>query len=71
MYDKIVKQLLEDFNVYPRAKAPMSQGPNINFTGPNPSGFLGGGLPGINPSANQLVLKPKLKKKKIKKKRAR
>ena len=71
MYNNIVKKLLEDFNVYPRAKVPMAHGPNVSFTGPTPSGFLGGGLPGINPSANQLVLKPKLKKKKIKKRRAR
>jgi len=62
MFNKIVKKLLEDFNVYPRSGPPLGQGPNIDFKGPTPAGFLGGGLPGINPSAS-IPLKIKKKKK--------
>lgn len=65
-FNKTVKKILEDFNIYPRAQAPIANGPNIDFTGPAPTGFLGGGLPGINPGRNKIV---KVKKrKKIKKK---
>jgi hypothetical protein len=69
MFDKTVKKILEGFNVFPRARVPLTPGPNVNSTGPLPAGFLGGGLPGINPSSSLLLLKkPKKKKTKIKKK---
>lgn len=71
MFDNLVKQLLEGFNVFPRAKAPMSSGPNAIGPGPLPAGFLGGGLPGINPGQSaQLIIKTpkKNKKKKVTKK---
>jgi len=64
MFNKKVKDLLE---TYLRTNTPMQQGPNIDFRGPQPAGFLGGGLPGINPSASLKLLKSK-KKKKLKKK---
>lgn len=64
MFDKLYKQLLE---VYIKTNQPLTRGPDIDFKGPIPGGFLGGGLPGINPSA-QLPIKIKKKKKKIKKK---
>jgi len=69
MFSDTVKKILEGFNVYPRAKAPMSSGPNVNSTGPLPAGFLGGGLPGINPSSSLVLLKGKKKKKKSTKKK--
>ena len=62
MFNNLIKKLLEDFNIYPRSSANISQGPNIDFKGVTPAGFLGGGLPGINPSSNALVVKPKTKK---------
>lgn len=69
MFDKLVNKLLEGFNVYPRSKPPMHTGPNAVGPGPLPSGFLGGGLPGINPSqSDQIIVLPKKKKKKITKK---
>ena len=61
MFEATVNKILEDFNVYPRAQAPVINGPNIDFRGSTPAGFLGGGLPGINPSASKLY---KIKKKK-------
>jgi len=64
MFNSLFKKILEDFNIYPRARAAMVSGPNVNSTGPTPSGFLGGGLPGINPASSALVVKPRLKKKK-------
>ena len=64
------KQFVEDFNIFPKARAingrPMpSSGPNINFSGPLPVGFKGAGSPGIAPGAEQPVLiqLPKKKKK--------
>lgn len=67
MFDNLVKKILEGFNVYPRASYPTTPGPNVNSTGVTPSGFLGGGLPGINPSSKPIILKPKKKSKKVKK----
>jgi hypothetical protein len=64
MFDKIVNKILEG---YLPTKVPITQGPNIDFTGSTPAGFLGGGLPGINPSAS-IPLKIKKKKKRLKKK---
>lgn len=64
MFNKLIKKLLEGYNVYPRAQFSLTPGPSVNSTGVTPSGFLGGGQPGINPPASQLVLKPNLKKKK-------
>lgn len=62
MFNTVINELLETY----QARVPLSQGPNINFKGPAPAGFLGGGLPGINPSSSVPV---KVKKKKIKKKK--
>jgi hypothetical protein len=73
MFDELVQKILEGFNVLPRARAAMKSGPNVVGPGPVPAGFLGGGLPQINPSASPVILvaqKPK-KKKKITKKRSR
>lgn len=67
MFNEIVKKILEGYNVYPRARAPLTPGPNVNSPGPLPAGFLGGGLPGINPSSSLIFLKGKKKKKKKKK----
>ena len=69
-FNKLVQKLLEGFNVFPRAKPAMQSGPNAVGPGPLPVGFLGGGLPGIDPSSGPVVLvKPKKKKKITKKKR--
>ena len=70
MFNNIIKKLLEDFNIYPRASYPTTPGPSINSTGVTPSGFLGGGAPGINPPASPIVLRPK-KRKKINKRKQR
>lgn len=64
MFDELITKLLEGYNVYPQAKAPMQSGPNAISPGPLPAGFLGGGLPGINPSAQTLLMVKKKKKKK-------
>lgn len=72
---KSFKRFLEDFNIYPKSKyiygrpAP-TPGPNINFSGPLPSGFKGSGIPGIAPGSEGFVaIKiPKNKKKKKTKK---
>jgi hypothetical protein len=53
MFNTTVNKILEDFNVYPHARAPVASGPNIDFRGSLPAGFLGGGLPGINPTQNK------------------
>jgi hypothetical protein len=66
MYNTMVQKLLEDFNIYPRASANVVNGPNIDFRGPTPAGFLGGGLPGINPASTSFVAK---RKKKLRRKR--
>lgn len=67
MFNKVFKKIIEGYNVYPRASSPITPGPNVNSTGVTPSGFLGGGLPGINPASKPLILKPKKKKKKASK----
>lgn len=63
-FDLIVRKLLEDFNVFPRAKN-ISRGPGIDFRGPVPTGFKGANLPGIapNPGEPVLIKLPKKKKK--------
>ena len=70
-FDTKISKLLEDFNVYPRAKKidsrpPPITGKNINFAGAMPAGFKGAGLPGIAPGQESMVLVklPKKKKKK-------
>lgn len=68
LYDNIVLKLLEDFNIFPRAKPHLGQGPNVDFRGPVPSGFLGGGLPGINATGSMVPVKLKKKKKRTNKK---
>jgi hypothetical protein len=71
MFDEFVNKLLEGYNVLPRSKPAMKSGPNAVGPGPVPAGFLGGGLPQINPSASPVILvsqKPKKKKKITKKK---
>ena len=60
----------EDFNIFPRSRAiqgrPMpSPGPNVNFTGPLPTGFKGAGPVGIAPGAETPVKIKISKKKKI------
>lgn len=64
MFDNVCNKLLED---YLKTATPLTQGPNVDFKGPTPAGFLGGGLPGINPGRN-LSVKLKKKRKKINKK---
>jgi hypothetical protein len=73
MFNDLVKRILEGYNVYPRSKPPMKSGPNAISPGPVPTGFLGGGLPGINPGGaiEMLIKVPKKKKKKITKKKNR
>lgn len=72
MFDNLVNKLLEGYNVYPRSKPPMKTGPNAISPGAVPTGFLGGGLPGINPGgAIEMVFKVPKKKKKITKKKRR
>jgi hypothetical protein len=56
MFDSIVAKILEGFNVYPRSKPFLKTGPNVIGPGPLPQGFLGGGLPGINPGQQQQIL---------------
>lgn len=69
-FENLVNKILEGFNVFPRAKPPMSSGPNAIGPGPLPAGFLGGGLPGINPTQGGTILLKK-KRKKITKRRRR
>jgi hypothetical protein len=65
MYNDVVNKILKEYNVtMPLGKVPLTQGPNIDFRGPQAAGFLGGGLPAINPSTS---VKVKLKNKKSKK----
>lgn len=76
-FDKYISKLLEDFNVYPRARAIQGrQAPvpsmNVNSAGPVPVGFLGAGPTGIAPSTTSTVflqVPKKKRKKKIKKKK--
>lgn len=65
-FDILVKQVLEDFNIYPKPKHVAGSGPNIDFRGPLPTGFKGANVPGIAPdSGEQVILRlPKKKKKK-------
>lgn len=74
-FDKEISKILEDFNVYPRAKTIQGrQAPvpstNINSGGVLPSGFKGSGVSGFAPTTTSTVVInwPK-KKKKIKKKK--
>lgn len=73
MFNNAVKRLLKEYNVtMPLGKVALTQGPNIDFRGPSPAGFLGGGLPGINPSSNlKFKIKNKKKKKKINRRASR
>ena len=60
MFNKTIEKLLSEYNIsQPLGKVALTQGPNIDFRGPQVTGFLGGGLPGINPSNG---VKVKLKK---------
>ena len=70
-FDSEIKKILEDFNIYPRARAIQGrQAPvpaqNVNSVGSLPTGFKGSGPAGIAPSgiATILVKEPKKKKKK-------
>jgi len=71
-----IQKILEDFNVYPKARVVQGrQAPvpstNVNSVGPQPTGFKGSGPIGIGPSAMSTVLLkvPKKKRKKFKKKK--
>ena len=73
-FDKEISKILEDFNVYPRAKAIQGrQAPvpstNINSGGVLPSGFKGSGVSGFAPTTTSTVVMKWPKKKKIKKKK--
>lgn len=78
-FESEIQKILEDFNIYPRAKAIQGrqapvEGPSINSTGSLPMGFKGSGPTGIAPTEISTVLlkwpkKKKKKKKKIKSKR--
>lgn len=65
-FNKLFLKLLEDFNIPPRVKHVSRSGPNIDFRGPQPTGFKGANLPGIapNPGEPMLISLPKKKKKK-------
>jgi hypothetical protein len=74
MFTNLVNKILKEYNVsLPLGKVALTQGPNIDFRGPSPSGFLGGGLPGINPSheLKYKILKNKKKKRKLSKRVSR
>lgn len=64
-FNIVVKKILEDFNVFPRAKHVHRTGPNIDKRGSLPVGFKGANLPGIAPDSGSPVLirLPKKKKK--------
>jgi hypothetical protein len=67
MFNKTIEKLLSEYNIsQPLGKVALTQGPNIDFRGPQVAGFLGGGLPGINPS-NSVKVKLKKGKKKLSK----
>ncbi len=73
-FNEQIKKILEDFNIYPRAKAVQGrqapvEGPSINGRGVVPSGFLGSGPSGIAPSSTSSVLVKISKKKRFKKKK--
>lgn len=68
-FNGLVQDILEGFNVYPKPRAIQGrqapvQGPNVNGTGPLPTGFKGSGPTGIAPSNTATVLLPVPKKKK-------
>jgi len=63
-FDKIVKKLTEDFNIFPMAKVPKTfQGTNIDWgkTATHPSGFKGDTS---NPGSMQILFAIPAKKKK-------
>jgi hypothetical protein len=64
-FDKTVLEILENIYTSPSTKVPMQQGKDVNFTGPMPSGFLGGGVGGIGAGKTMPI---KIKKRKLKKK---
>jgi hypothetical protein len=73
-FDSEVKRLLEDFNIYPRARAIQGRqapvaGPNVNGAGALPTGFKGAGPAGIAPGNMSMILIKAPKKKKRKKKK--
>lgn len=60
-FDSRIKKILEDFNIFPRARHIQGRpgpapGPNIDMRGPLPTGFKGANLPGIAPDAGEQVL---------------
>ena len=68
MFTETVSKLLKEYNIsMPLGKVPLTQGPNIDFRGPQAAGFLGGGLPAINPSNSVKVKLKNRRKKKINK----
>lgn len=71
-FDSEVKRLLEDFNIYPRARAIQGrqapvEGPNVAGVGSLPTGFKGAGPAGIAPGGMSTILIKAPKKKKRKK----
>lgn len=69
LFDRAISKLLEDFNVFPRAKHIQGRpgpapGPGIDMRGPLPAGFKGANLPGIAPDPGNTVLVKLPKKKK-------
>lgn len=75
-FDSEVKRLLEDFNIYPRARAIQGrqapvEGPNVAGVGSLPTGFKGSGPAGIAPGGMGTVLVKLPKKKKKKKLRSK
>jgi hypothetical protein len=73
-FESEIQRILEDFNIYPKARAIQGrQAPvpaqNVNSTGPLPTGFKGSGPAGIAPGgmATILIKTPKKKRKKKKK----
>jgi hypothetical protein len=73
-FDREVERILEDFNIFPRARAIQGrQAPvpaqNVNSTGPLPVGFKGSGPAGIAPGGMSTIMVKMPKKKKRKKKR--
>jgi hypothetical protein len=67
-FDSLVSKLLEDFNIFPRAKGPNTFiGKDMSPQGSLPAGFKGAGLPGIAPGRQEMVLLRLSKKKKKKK----
>jgi len=68
-FNSVVSKILEDFNIYPQARniqgrPPPSPGPNVDFRGPQPTGFKGANIPGIAPDSGEGILIKVNKKKK-------